>query len=104
MVECPRCHKNYKKEGKCWNDHVLRGCLPCSQKEQKCHARRPPESKADIVSVANDVTGLEQDLKKRRRSPRLAIEELRQNQEKLWNLFTRQDNLLHELETMLPSL
>jgi len=41
---------------------------------------------------------------KRRRSPRLAVDELRQNQEQLWNLFTRQDNLLHELETMLPSL
>ena len=97
MVECPRCHKIYKKEGKCWNDHVQRGCVPYPQKVEKECGRHLKEPK---TKVALEESGSN----KRRRSPRLAIEELRQNQEKLWNLFTRQDNLLHELETMLPSL
>ena len=99
MVECPHCHKIYKKEGKCWDDHVRRGCDV-----------RPSKEKAPTVAVASAVPVLEEvttkntiDTKKRRRSQRLAIEELRQNQEQLWNLFTRQDNLLHELETMLSS-
>jgi hypothetical protein len=89
MVECPRCHKIYKKEGKCWNDHVLRGCDVRPQKE-----KAPAVA---VVALENTTDS------KRRRSPRLAVEELRQNQEQLWNLFTRQDNLLHELETMFPS-
>ena len=102
MVECPRCHKIYKKEGKCWNDHVQRGCVPCPQKVENEHGRHVKEPKAKVA--LQEVALQESHSNKRRRSPRLAIEELRQNQEKLWNLFTRQDNLLHELETMLPSL
>lgn len=96
MVECPHCHKIYKKEGKCWNDHVTHGCFPKKEKAVTVPVIVPA---LDHHSATKD----SYEAKKRRRSPRLAIEELRQNQEQLWNLFTHQDNLLHELETMLSS-
>ena len=93
MVQCPRCQKIYKIEGKCWKDHVSRGCEPLPPPRVVPPTPLPLPS-LEPIPVLPPVA-------KRRRSPRLAVEELRRNQDELWNLFTRQDHLLHELETLL---
>jgi hypothetical protein len=94
MVQCPRCEKIYKKEGKCWKDHVSRGCQPSPLPRVVQPVLSPvPLTRTKLMVVPP--------APKRRRSPRLAVEELRRNQDELWNLFTRQDHLLHELQTLL---
>lgn len=92
MVECPTCHKIYKKEGKHWLNHQAQGCDGTKASLPAKKYIRP-----SLTTVGTTVGT-------KRRSPRLAYDELLSNQQEMWNLFTRNDIILHELAPVFESL